>query len=63
MGSETVFLAMTIAKLATALTVSTGLIVGMKYFNSFEWKAKKKKGGVSNADEIESLLERTRTKG
>ncbi|MNF53588.1 hypothetical protein D3C84_349790 [compost metagenome] len=50
--------AMSILKIATMLGVSTAIITGVKFFNTFELKSKKKGGNSIDSDEIKSLRER-----
>ncbi|MGM7720519.1 hypothetical protein [Metabacillus sp. Hm71] len=56
MGATVV--ALSILKIATMLGISTGIISGVKYFNTFELKTKKKGSNSHESDEIKSLRER-----
>ncbi|MGG3890348.1 hypothetical protein [Metabacillus fastidiosus] len=48
-------LAVTVLKVATFLGGSFALITGVKVFNTYELKGKKKGGNKHESDEIESL--------
>lgn len=63
MSVSATVLAVSILKIATMLGVSTGIITGVKYFNTFELKAKKKGGNLSDSDEIKSLREKIGSRG
>lgn len=55
--------AMTIIKLATALGVTTAVITGVKWFNTFELKEKKaSKGGSKYGGDIDPLYEKIKGK-
>lgn len=59
----TMFLAVSIFKLGTALTLASGIITGVKYFNTYEFKSKKKGGNQDVPGEIDNLREKIRARG
>lgn len=56
------FFAVLIVKLGAALSVSTGVITGIKYFNTYEFKGSKKGGMKNESDHLEYLREKVRPK-
>lgn len=58
-------IAMICLKLATAGGVSMGLVIFFKWFNEYEFKGKKNKGGVTNdaTSHIENLRKKSRFEG
>ena len=63
MGTSATLLAVSILKIATMLGISTGIITGVKYFNTFELKAKKRGSNTHDSDEIKSLREKLGSRG
>lgn len=56
-------IAMSLAKLAVAGSLSMSIITGLKWFNTFDPKRKKKGGNKDEvSNEIESLREKVRTR-
>lgn len=55
------FYAVLVVKLAAALGLSTGLITGVKYFNTYDFKGKKKGGARGGSDNLDYLREKVRS--
>jgi hypothetical protein len=54
------YFAILLIKLSAALGLSTGLITGVKYFNTYDPKGKKKGGARGGSDDLDYLREKVR---
>jgi hypothetical protein len=61
-GVSAMFVAVGIVKLGAALLTITGIITGVKYFHTYEYKPKKKGGKNNDRDQFDDIREKFATK-
>lgn len=62
MDGGVTFVAILAVKLAAALGSCTGVITAVKWFNTYEFKDKKKGGTRNVSDDVDYLREKVRSK-